>query len=256
MLNDSYTAVIIQIRNGVNNMKILICDDNQMWIDQTTGFLKKYTNEKNIRFDIKTYTSSELAAADKTRFDIAFVDIEMPKIDGLTLISILQKRNPHIAIFVVTFYGCYLDEAMDLNAFRFIVKPIESERFFRGMDAAIRNYKKLSRKLTLDYADETYSIFSTDIIYVTTQNDHVQIVTDDRQYVAAGRLKEWFEKLSVYPYFSVPHHSYIVNLNYVSYFNRREIFMKNKKQVYRIPVSQRGYPTFKTDYYSFVGNGG
>ena len=119
-------------------MKILICDDNAESVTDIHNLLDKYTNKNSLSFDIKEFFGGDELIKSQAFFDIAFVDIEMPKTNGLTLTKHLKNVNPNIIIFIVTSFNGYLDDAMDLNVFRYLSKPISSERFEKGLDTAIR----------------------------------------------------------------------------------------------------------------------
>lgn len=61
----------------------------------------------------------------------AFVDIEMPEMDGITLAERLLENDPYIYIVFITAYNHYAVQAFDLNALDYILKPINTERFAR-----------------------------------------------------------------------------------------------------------------------------
>ena len=67
------------------------------------------------------------------RFDLAFLDIQMDEVNGITLAKELKKRNSKIALFFVTNYDEYQDDAMDVNAFRFFSKPFDVGRLYSGL---------------------------------------------------------------------------------------------------------------------------
>lgn len=234
-------------------MKILICDDNKATVEHLKKYLDAYSQKHKIEFIISAYTDSRLAFEDKNKFDIAFIDIQMPTVNGLTLTQRLKENNEYIIVFIITSYNRYLDEAMDLEVFRYISKPIDEDRLYRSINLAIKKYNNLTHKIILDYYDECYNIFSNDILYITTEDNKSLIVTKNRQYQTTKRLKIWVEQLRDVKCFAQPHHSYIVNMNYVEQFNKREVLIKYNRDAYRVPVSQRGYSAFKTAYFSFIG---
>ncbi len=79
--------------------------------------------------------------------DFAFIDIEMPGVNGLSVTKHLQTLNPNIIVFfIVTSFQGYLDDAMDLKVFRFLSKPIDENRFFKSMDVALNLYKQSTEK--------------------------------------------------------------------------------------------------------------
>ncbi|HEX3076690.1 MAG TPA: response regulator [Lachnospiraceae bacterium] len=70
--------------------------------------------------------------------DVAFLDIEMPEFDGLTLAERLLEKLPTLSLAFITSWNQYAVQAFDLNAIDYIMKPINTERFER-MIGKIRN---------------------------------------------------------------------------------------------------------------------
>lgn len=66
--------------------------------------------------------------------DAAFIDIEMPEIDGLTLAERILEISPHTSIVFVTGWNQYVVQAFDLNAVDYIIKPVRKDRFQTVLD--------------------------------------------------------------------------------------------------------------------------
>lgn len=58
----------------------------------------------------------------------------MQGVNGIYVGSELKKQNENTIIFIVTSYMEYLDDAMRFQVFRYLSKPLDSQRFFRNMD--------------------------------------------------------------------------------------------------------------------------
>lgn len=125
-------------------MKIAICDDEQIYIDNIVEHLNIFSAENNIDFEKSIFTSSADILVSDIRFDIAVLDVEMDNINGIKLGSELRKRNPHIILIYVTAYRKYLDDALNLNAARFFEKPLDSQRFYRGLRDAVKRIDNTS----------------------------------------------------------------------------------------------------------------
>ena len=234
-------------------MKILICDDDISIVQTVKANIVAFAKKHKIDFVIDTCTSSETVYKSEACYDMAFIDIEMPHIDGLTLISRLKEINDNIIVFVITSYECYLDSAMDLDVFRYISKPIDIHRLSRSLEIALKRFRESTQRITLEYYDEYYSIFTKDILFITTENSRAVVVTKQRKYHTNKRMSYWRVKLKEIEYFAQPHHSYLVNLRYVSEFNKTELSLVCDNQKYKIPISQRGYSNFKKSYFSYMG---
>ena len=67
------------------------------------------------------------------------------------------------------------------------------------------------------------------------------------------KLSYWKEKLKDYDYFAQPHYSYLVNLRYVSDFNKTELNINVDLKSETLPISQRNYSNFKKAYFAYIG---
>lgn len=105
-------------------MKILICDDEQTYLNTLHIHIEEYMTSHHIPCTITALTDPLQIQKDTALYDLAFLDIQMPGIDGIALAKCLRKNNPKLALFFVTNYDEYQDDALDLQAFRFYEKPL------------------------------------------------------------------------------------------------------------------------------------
>ena len=118
-------------------MKILICDDEEKYINDLNAHVHEYMCNRFINHEIITATSAHQIMQEDTRFDLAFLDVQMDGPNGIELAKELQRRNSKVAIFFVTNYDEYQDDAMDIRAFRFFSKPFDVARLYSGLDKAM-----------------------------------------------------------------------------------------------------------------------
>ena len=232
-------------------MKVLICDDDKCIVDEIKNNLNAFSDKHKIVFDIDLFYNGVELLNSNISYDMAFIDIEMPLVNGLTLSAQLKKVNSNIIIFIITSHDAYLDDAMDLDVFRYLSKPIDNNRFFRALNTAINYYHSNTQIITLEYYDEYYSVFTSDIVYITIEERKAVIITRTRQkkYYTNKKLSYWKEKLKDYDYFAQPHYSYLVNLRYVSDFNKTELNINVDLKSETLPISQRNYSNFKKAYF-------
>ncbi|MCH5296707.1 MAG: response regulator transcription factor [Ruminococcus sp.] len=235
-------------------MKIIICDDDSNIIKQITNFLDAVTKQRNLFFDITSYTCGDDVKHNNEKFDIAFVDIEMPGIGGLSVTKYLQEKNPNIIIFIVTSFQSYLDDAMALQVFRFLSKPLDKNRFIKNINMAIDIYQKSTQNIAVKTYDEFYNIFTRDIIYITIEKRKACVVTIDRKLQTLNNFDFWKKLLKEYDYFAQSHYSYIVNLKNVTNFSKTEVTLSARgKKFEHIPISRRYYSSFKDSFQKYIG---
>lgn len=74
-----------------------------------------------------------LAAIRSLQPDIVFLDVQMPEVDGLGVITEIGSENMPAVVFV-TAYDRYAIRAFEINAIDYLLKPVTAERFLRALD--------------------------------------------------------------------------------------------------------------------------
>ena len=108
-------------------MKIAVCDDNKKIREQISSLIKRQAPDS----DICQYVSGEDMISAGIDHDISFLDIEMGDVSGIELAKRIRKRQEKsgkrsIIIFVTGFRE-YMEDAFDVNAFHYLVKPIKED---------------------------------------------------------------------------------------------------------------------------------
>lgn len=78
--------------------------------------------------------SETLALPDAGLFDVAFVDIDMPGTNGITLARELKRLNPRINIVFATGYGEYMADAFAMHSSGYLVKPVTAKDIAKELD--------------------------------------------------------------------------------------------------------------------------
>ena len=232
-------------------MKIAICDDDKIIIDQVDTMIAEYyeRHDKEIP-EIKKYDSGNALCDDSFIPDIVFLDIEMPGGNGLLAGNELKKKNPDIIIIIITSYMDYLDDAMRLAVFRYISKPIILSRFLRNFDDAIKKYSKLHRHILIKTSDGMGKIELGDLVFIETEKRKCIIHTVARDIIGLENISYWEDFLKNKDDFYSPNRSFVINLSYVTGFSHDEITLCDGK--YSVLLSRRKYKDFKTIYIRFL----
>ena len=122
-------------------LKILIIDDEEPVLSNLCSFLKF----KN--YDVTSASDGleglELFENDPKGFDLIITDIVMPKISGMSLISIIKEKSPEIPIIAITGWGEFPDAfALDSKADKVLSKPFELSELDKAIDEIISSKKQ------------------------------------------------------------------------------------------------------------------
>ena len=113
-------------------MKILAVDDEQLVLNHLLNTIKSVQPDADIyQF---TSTSQALEFASSNQIDVAFIDIKMPKMNGLEFAKRLKKINHTINIIFCTGYSEYAKEAFNIHASGYILKPATATQVKKELD--------------------------------------------------------------------------------------------------------------------------
>ena len=232
-------------------MRVLICDDEIFAVESVKKIVSEYFSERDISAEIIAETDSAKVLDDKSFFDMAFLDVEMPKHSGLEIAKHLLAVNPNTIVFIITSHQGYLDSAMDLRVFRFLPKPLDRERIFSGLDSAIRFYNENTRVLLTD-GSTAQRIYMRDILYITIHKRKTLVVTKSDEIISDRSLTQWKEILPD-NCFAQPHYSYLVSLQNIERLEKDNIVLKkNNNETVNVKISQRKYKEFKNKFFDYI----
>lgn len=180
---------------------------------------------------------------DQHPVDLIFLDIQMPKMNGLDFLKIAQKMP---MVIITTAFPTYALEGFQLDVLDYLLKPITFERFFKAARKARDYHRLLLRPGTPDLnkiekqdyffikcGNKYEKIPLEDILYVEGMQNYVIIYTIKGKYITILSLKNLEENLSEQSFIRV-HKSYIVAIGKIDSIEGNEICIQNSK----IPISR------------------
>ncbi len=228
-------------------MRILICDDEQKFVDDLKFHIERYMQTHLINAEITSTVSPEEIANGDAVFDLAFLDIQMPGVDGITLGRELKKRNKRVIVFIVTAFSKYLDDAMDLQVFRYFYKPFDEKRLYASLDKAMEFLDESYVDIVVKDGKEPRRISVDDILYVNRENRKTTVFTVNGEYPLNISFDDIVSKLPN-TFFFLVHHSFLVNIHRVTKYSYKEIYIGNT----RIPVAPRKQSKFHSFWFEYV----
>lgn len=128
-------------------MRILAVDDEIIALEGLVKSIKEAESTAQV-FSFR-FADEAIKFMEKNICDVAFLDIEMYGINGVSLANILLQMNPNINIIFSTGYGNYRDVAFDMHASGYIVKPITPEKVKKEL-LNLRKPVKVENKLQIN----------------------------------------------------------------------------------------------------------
>ncbi len=179
-------------------VKIAICDDEEAQRDRIIELIKKAFAKTDYIESIDWFESGEaFLATDRDKYDLVFMDIYMPGITGMETAKQLYSENKHTKIVFCTTSSDFGVESYDVEAIRYLLKPIEEERFFAVLDFFFKNFaSKKTITVTCDRIEETIAL--DDILWIEAQGHKSIIHTKQTSYTTRSSLAEFYKELEPY----------------------------------------------------------
>ena len=207
-------------------MKIAICDDEWIQLQATKAQLEEAYKSLDLRIDVFQDGRQLIASTEKICYDLIILDIEMPGIDGLSVARKLRELKQETALVFLTSHLEYALKGYEVNALRYLTKPIKKEQLTEIINHLIEKNSE-ARRILLKAEDEMVMVSVRDILYMEACNQDIRIVTGDREYLRRYNIRDYEEQLN--PYFFVRcHRSYLVNLSHIARIAGRDIVVDNQ----------------------------
>ena len=228
-------------------MRIAVCDDEELFRIEFKSVLDKVLI--NAEYDIDTFSggSSLYEAFLKNPFDLVFLDIEMPGIDGITLAKRLRAVSENVQIVFLTSHIEYALEGYEVNALRYLVKPVDMNKLSEVLKY-IQDKKNNSRQIMIKQEGEDIVIDISDIIYMESMDKNVRIVTSKSEYITRYNISDYEEELKNSDFLRI-HRGYLISLSKVKKIVKNDVVMDGDIS---LPVSRSNIKTLKDALYAYV----
>lgn len=201
-------------------MRIAICDDNFKDCDILNNILQSHPIIENCSIDTFNDGVTLISNIQKdNNYDITFLDIDMPGINGIELGKRIKTLNPKTCIVFVTSYPEYAIDAYDCEAFNYLLKPINAEKANRILNKLLIRYIENNKFHIIKVKTEKIRIPIQDIYFIECCQKHIIYHMKNGYYDTVGNLSDTYQSLKEYGFYQI-HQGYIVNLAKISRFNK------------------------------------
>lgn len=189
-------------------MRAMLADDETPARDKLSRWLREVND-----VDVVAQCADGLSAAeaiDRLHPDVAFLDIEMPALNGLEVASQLEPQSAPLIVFV-TAYDEYAIKAFDLSAVDYLLKPYDKERLNRTLErvrtrldvaparasavTTARAQASSCERLLVPVGEKLELIDSASIDWIEADDNYVHVHTSAREYLLRRTLQDLLEQL-------------------------------------------------------------
>lgn len=164
---------------------------------------------------------SALAFLKANEVDALFLDVNMPKLSGISFLKSLEKAPQ---VILTTAYSEYALEGYELDVVDYLLKPYSFERFLKATNKLNQSNSSSTKDvdITVKADGKTYRINTTDILFVEAKGDYVTLHTENQKLTFNTSLKAFFDQLDS-PDFIRVHKSFLVNLRKIDFVEGNQI---------------------------------
>ena len=203
-------------------------------------------SETLVRYDKHT----EKAEAMLHDADLIFFDIEMPGLSGMDVAKKVREYDKHTTIVFVTNLAQYAIEGYSVNAFDFLLKPINYSSFELKLDRVFHelHHHMDENFITIGNKQGITRLNVNDILYVEVKNHDLIYHSLKEEYRIRSTMLKAVEELSQY-HFELCNACYLVNLKYVNRIENNMVEIGESK----LMISQSRRKTFLSSFAKYLG---
>ncbi len=197
-------------------IRIAIVEDEEKISEELKSYVTRFFLENKQECRVSVF-SNALSFVNQYHadFDLIFMDINLPVLDGMTAIKKIRERDEKVLVIFVTSLAQYAIKGYEVNAFDFMVKPVSYQIMYIKLMRVLEHFhKNEDASIVIRTKTLTKKIAASKIKYIEIVNHSLIYHTVEGNYVATGTLKKVKEELKDLP-FEYCNQCYLVNLKYV-----------------------------------------
>lgn len=221
-------------------MRCIAIDDEPIAL----SIIKQFC-ERRGDIELQVYTNPQIGVRYilEQRPDLVLLDIEMNGTSGIELAALIPRD---CCLVFTTAHANYALDGFELNAIDFLHKPFSYSRFERAIEkvqhvrqlrAQMKESEVFDSKITVKVEYKNVTLSTENILYIEAMDNYIKIyqTTEQRAVVSQMSLKGVMQLLPAREFLRV-HKSYIIALNKVESFTRRQVTLSHN--AVSIPVGR------------------
>jgi len=231
-------------------IRALLIDDEKHCLEVLTWQLERFCPDVQI-IGVCDNAEKALTILSTEEVDLAFLDIEMPHMNGFELLQRLKKIR--FEVIFTTAYDMFAVKAFKFSALDYLLKPIDKDELTQAVEKVkeksnrtilpeqlnilfenFYNHKQPPQKIALPTMNGLEFVIADDIIHCQSEGNYTHIfLKDDGKFLICRTLKETEELLSGHNFFRV-HHSHSINLNHIKKYVKGDggyVVMSNNSSI-------------------------
>jgi DNA-binding LytR/AlgR family response regulator len=221
-------------------IKCIIIDDEKLAAEVIQTHLREFANMELV--GAFSNPIEALNTIEKDKIDVVFLDINMPKMNGLDFIRNVETSTNFI---ITTAYREFAVESYDLDVLDYLVKPIPFTRFLKSINKISQKiYGDKNMESKIDQFDKSFIFLKVDkklmkvkfedIFHIESLKDYIKVFTRTGDFLVHKSLTGITEELPKSQFLRI-HRSFTVALDKIDALEGNSVLIDNK----RIPIGRK-----------------
>lgn len=232
-------------------LKIAICDDMLEFLQHAKQTVEQWPNRPAAML-VELFTDGDalIGAHSASPFDIIFLDVLMPLVNGIETAAEIRQQDKSVKIVFLTSSPEYAVDSYRVKANNYLLKPLESQKLFACLDELTEEVRQQAKTVMVKGRHAVHRVELQNIEYVESDNKYVRFALADGNVLTSTNPLYMYEKsLLLEDGFFKCHRSYVVNIHKIKSFTHKEITMQSG---WRVPIARNSYKEFEAAYFSAV----
>ncbi len=231
-------------------LSIAVCDDEILDCCNMAKDINDVLEEIGIPFIVRQFSSGRDLLNAMENFDVIFLDIMMCGMDGMKTAQLLREKAFDKILIFISASRDYVFEAYDVEAFQYLVKPIDSYKLKNVLQRVVKKLENHSQEFMLINQDRTRKkLLLREIYYFEIRGRIISVHGVEGIFDYYEQIGTLEKELQGKGFFRC-HKSFLVNLKYVDNYNRQEVILDTGA------IAKRRYEAFCQEILEYMKRSG
>lgn len=220
-------------------VRVAIVEDDDEFASTLEEYVRRYAGETHRAFGIDRYVDgSVFLDGFRGQYQIVFMDVVMPHMNGLETARQLRDRDPNVCLMFITSMAQYAIRGYEVDALDYVLKPLSYDLFRIKFDKALVRVHTDDR-FTVVLPGEVRSIDFSRIMYLESDKHYVHIHTADGEFRVRDTIRNLSPRFEGRGFAAI-RASILVNMAYVTAASADEVMVNGE----HLPIAR----TYRNDF--------